>query len=84
MSLTESTIMKDLEQELIALLQYQEALTIIKLKDGWMISFSELEQDDEGIIFIPNKVMLSTQPLVEALFEFHQQKEMGRVKGFQA
>lgn len=76
--------MDNIAADLLALVKDERALTILKLEDGWMITFADLSQDGDDIFFVPHKVMLSTATLEEALSKFHQEKFMEGVSGYQA
>jgi hypothetical protein len=76
--------MKSLEHNLVSLLSYDRVLTISKTDDGWMVGFSDAEQEDGELYFVPS-VMLTTQAtLAEALSAFESHQSMIRVRGFQA
>ena len=76
--------MKTLEIDLVALLQDDRALTIMRLEDGWMVSFSTVAQDDKEIIFVPDKMIVTGEGLDQALSLLRQQQILEVSNGMHA
>lgn len=77
--------MNNIEALLATLLEYDKVLTIYKADDGIiMISFSDVESNQDGPIFVPEHTMLTRSPLNEALAAFSEHQQMRYHRGFQA
>lgn len=76
--------MKSIELDLIALLQHEKAVTIMKLEDGWMVSFAAVHQDDTELIFVPERMIVTEEDLAYALSALRQYQQLDIVKGLHA
>lgn len=77
--------MKSIEESIGLLLNNDQALTIQKTEEGFIIAFSDMEEaDDESLIFVPEKVLISPLQLREALDAFYMHHQMTDVRGYQA
>lgn len=77
--------MKPLSESLALLLLSDQALTIQRTDDGFFITLSDLEEDDEeSPIFVPTHALVSSQPLDEALEAFQTTHAMLMMERFNA
>lgn len=66
------------------LLKYNKVLTIQKTANGLMVSFSEMDEYEDGLVFIPEQIMKSESSLAEALTSFHEHQTMLNMSEYQA
>ena len=77
--------MKSLAENLQLLLGSDKALTIQKTDEGFIITFSDMEEvDDESLIFVPERMFATQKGLEEAIDTFYIHYQMSEVRGYQA
>lgn len=72
-------------EHLALLLQYGKVVTIFQDENGgFMISFSEIEAEDDELFFVPEQILMSKSSLDDALQAFMEHQQMLHVQGYHA
>lgn len=77
--------MRTVAESIALLLCHDQALTIQKIEDGFILSLSDMEErEDDSLIFVPETVLVTPHLLEDALDHFYQQQQMYRLKATHA